>query len=164
MLKVLADVTYELPTLLRETGRWKSLLIDYEPPTVERVYTDLVNGNRLSLHRIHPCEEDGAFFHPHPWPSAVQVFSGRYEMKIGYGSGLEPPPVAMTMILNKGSLYEMVDPDAWHSVRPIGFKSWSMMVNGPAWNRPMPKTPQRILKPLSQERMSEILSSFQNVY
>ena len=162
MLKVLNETISRLPLIFNRNtlDDWKSLLIDYEPPTVERVYMDLEDGIRLSLHVIQPCDKDQAFFHPHDWPSAIYILSGVYEMKVGYSSGLTAPPVATTIMLNSGSSYEMVDPDGWHSVRPIGFESRSIMVNGPSWNRPMPKVPQRKLNPLSDERKLAILNTF----
>lgn len=160
MLTLLEQNIRDLPDMLSDIPRWKSLLINYEPPTVERVYTNLPNGNRLSLHLIQQCEKDQPFFHPHPWPSAVYIVSGLYEMNVGYGDGLETPPIASTITLRAGSYYEMIDPNSWHSVRPIEFESRSIMINGPVWNRQMPKIPERKLNPLDENRKNLILEIF----
>ena len=160
MLKVLVEAMIRLPRLLDKEDNWKSLLIDYEPPVVERLYTDLEGGNRLSLHIIHPCREGEAFVHPHPWPSAMYIVSGMYKMDSGYGKNLEYPNIVNSVFLNAGSFYEMVNQDGWHSVRPLGTPSLSVMINGPSWNRPMPKVPQKELFPLRETRMMEVLDSF----
>ena len=86
MLDVLEAVEQKLPELLRDEAGWNSLFIDYHPPTVERLWRTW-GEYRVSLHRIHPCERGTALFHPHPWPSAMRILSGEYEMAVGYGSG-----------------------------------------------------------------------------
>lgn len=108
--------------LLRDTpfDSWQSLDVDYEPPRVERVW--IQHGDfRVNLHRIHPC--DKALYHPHPWPSAVYVLSGQYEMAVGTSN-----TEASRQILTSGSMYEMLDPHGWHSVRPLGRPSLSLML------------------------------------
>ena len=82
MLHLLHAIEADLPLLLTNTDGWASLDIDYHPPRVERVFRDL-DGARVSLHVIHPCEPEQALFHPHPWPSAMRVLSGTYEMGVG---------------------------------------------------------------------------------
>ena len=72
VLDTLAAVERGLPALLRDEGAWKSLLVDYHPPTVERLWRPWGAG-RVYLHRIHPCARAEALFHPHPWPSAMRV-------------------------------------------------------------------------------------------
>lgn len=155
----LEQVQAALPTLLADKSIWKSLLIDYRNPTVERLYTDW-NGLRVSLHCIQPCTLEEAFFHPHPWPSAILILEGGYEMGIAYGAGTTTPPTAMTQVLAAGSLYEMTNPDGWHYVRPVGKPSYSVMVNGKKWNRAMPDFPAEPLKPLAAERVDALLAEF----
>jgi hypothetical protein len=89
MLEILASVESELPRLLLDESAWSGLLIDYHPPTVERLWMGW-QGHRVSLHRIHPCGPGQALFHPHPWPSAMRILSGEYEMAVGYGRGETP--------------------------------------------------------------------------
>lgn len=128
------------------TDYWSTLDVDYEPPRVERLWKPLPNEDaRIYLHRIHPCEK--ALFHPHPWPSAVMILSGRYEMGVGFGSGEQEPPVAARTILAAGSCYEMDHPDGWHWVRPIGGPSLSVMITGLPWKRWSP-SPEKKLNPL----------------
>ena len=135
MLALLAEVERALPHLLDDDARWQTLDIDYEPPRVERAWTAFGPG-RVSLHRIHPCER--ALFHPHPWPSAVWIVSGEYEMAVGYGKGDVEPPEAARCVLAAGSRYEMIHEDGWHSVRPIHAPSLSVMVTGQPWTRSSP--------------------------
>ena len=97
MLDVLIEVEQALPQLLQDESGWQSVLVDYHPPTVERLWTTW-QGFRVYLHRIHPCEREQALFHPHPWPSAMRVLEGDYEMAVGFGAGMEAPPVAALMI------------------------------------------------------------------
>jgi len=141
MLKVLAEVEDNLSVLLEDEERWNSLDVDYDPPRVERVWTEY-GEYRVNLHKIHPCEK--ALFHPHPWPSAVKVVSGSYEMAVGYEHGYDPlgsfdqhvvPAQVTLIVLAKGSSYEMVDVRDWHYVRPLGGPSMSLMVTGRPWLR-----------------------------
>ena len=91
MLDVLAAVEQALPQLLQDENAWHSLYIDYQLPTVERLWRPW-HEYRISLHRIHPCAPGEALFHPHPWPSAMHVLAGAYEMAVGYGQGRHPRP------------------------------------------------------------------------
>lgn len=159
MLEELERAERELPALI-SSSRWSSLDVDYEPPRVERLWTQL-DGLRVYLHRIHPC--DSALFHPHPWPSAVKVVSGRYEMAVGHGPAESPPPAAAKLVLAAGSSYEMTDPDGWHYVRPIGGPSLSVMVTGAPWKRWSPGK-GRDLRPLSATDAGRLLDDFRKLY
>ncbi len=162
MLEVLHAVESKLPTLIEDVRGWESLFVDYHPPFVERVYRQYGN-YRIYLHCIHSCEAGEALFHPHPWPSAMRIVSGVYEMAIGYGEGDTPPPVAATIILPPESEYEMTHPDAWHYVRPVGKSAFSVMVTGKPWDRPSPKS-EKPLSPLFKDRKDEILRYFKAHY
>ncbi len=154
LLSVLHRAEDALPNLL-ETAKWRSIDIDYEFPRVERLWIPFEEQFRLYLHRIHPCIQ--ALFHPHPWPSAVRIVDGRYEMGLGYGK--EAPPEAARLILSSGSEYEMIDPDCWHSVRPLQCSTISFMVSGLPWSRPSPGR-HRSTKPLSNSGVDELLATF----
>jgi hypothetical protein len=160
MLKVLAGYVRNLGKELGNYSQWKGLHISYEKPFVDRVYTDHSNGIRLSLHTIHPCERGEPFLHPHPWPSAIFIVEGAYEMEIGYSPDLVFPEIVSTQILTAGSCYEMVNPNTWHSVRPIGSHSKSIMVNGPKWDRPMPKLPDKPQATMPERTIHSILIDF----
>lgn len=162
MLDVLEALEKELPWLLEDGGAWESLYIDYHPPTVERLWRPWED-YRVSLHRIHPCPPSRALFHPHPWPSAMHLLAGRYEMEIGYGSGEEPPPVSSRIIATEGSRYEMTHPDAWHSVRPLERSVITLMVTGKPWSRPAPSAGRK-LDPLSPVQREALFSFFRERY
>lgn len=162
VLDVLYAVEKELPLLLQDGDAWRGVTIDYHPPTVERLWRPW-RDYRVSLHRIHPCGPGEALFHPHPWPSAMRILAGEYEMAVGYGKGAALPPVAALMIAAGDFRYEMTDPDAWHYVRPLGGPTLSLMVTGKPWDRPAPRSDKPLL-PLSAEQREEILRLFQQRY
>src|SRR5947209_10035564 len=132
MLEILTAVEKDLPRLLLDEAAWSGLFIDYHPPTVERLWMRW-RDCRVSLHRIHPCAPGEALFHPHPWPSAMRILSGEYEMAVGFGPGETPPPVAALLVAREDCRYEMTHPDGWHYVCPLGEPSRSLMVSGGAW-------------------------------
>ena len=164
MLDVLHQVESQLQRLLKssEEKHWNSLFVDYHPPFVERLWTQS-SDCRIYLHRIHPCEPGEALFHTHPWPSAMRVLEGSYELAVGYGAGEKEPPVAARMILGPGSEYEMTDPNGWHFVRPIEKPTMSLMVAGRPWDRSSPKS-DKPLKSLPLERQQEIFQFFRKHY
>jgi hypothetical protein len=162
MLDILEQVERALPELLADGDSWAGLFIDYHPPTVERLWRRW-GEYRISLHRIHPCDAGAALFHPHPWPSAMRVLSGEYEMAVGYGKGDEPPPIAARLIASGDLRYEMTDPDAWHYVRPIGAPSWSVMVTGRPWHRAAPRA-DKPLGELTGEQREQMLAFFRERY
>ena len=158
MLDVLEAAEQELPSLLKSMEGWNTLNINYHPPHVERVVRRW-GEHRIYLHRIHPCETSEALFHPHPWPSAMHILSGVYEMAVGYGSGQEPPPFAAKLIASGDLKYEMVERDAWHYVRPIGDVAMTIMITGKPWERWSPGS-GKLLKPLTDASTDEILAFF----
>jgi hypothetical protein len=162
MLDILAAVERELPELLQDESAWSSVFIDYHPPTVERLWRKW-DGYRVYLHRIYPCGPGEALFHPHPWPSAMHILEGEYEMAVGYGKGEIAPPVAALMIAAGDFRYEMTDPDAWHYVRPLQRPSLSLMVTGKPWDRPAPRSGKE-LQPLTAEQRAALLEFFRQRY
>lgn len=160
MLKILAEYEAMLPELLEDASAWSSKCIDYHPPKVERVYRDH-GGYRVNLHRTHPCALGEALFHPHPWPSAMLIADGAYRMRVGYGAGVKTPPIAATLILERGTRYEMIDPDAWHDVTPASnTPAYSLMVTGAPWSRDAPVMPSVVLPPLEPQAKRSILEFF----
>ncbi len=162
MLDVLALAEEALPGLLLDEGIWQSLLVDYHPPTVDRLWTRW-RDYRVFLHRIHPCERGEALFHPHPWPSAMRVLDGEYEMAVGFGAGMQEPPFAARMVARGDFRYEMTHPDAWHYVRPIGRPTLSVMVTGKPWERESHKSTKSLM-PLDAEVIAELLRQFRTRY
>jgi hypothetical protein len=165
MLDVLDQLEEELPRLLADGAGWNSLDINYHPPRVERLWRSWRDGYRVALHCIQPCSIEAALFHPHLWPSAMRVCDGLYEMGVGYGAGAVPPPIAARLIARGDLRYEMIDPDAWHYVRPIGRPVRTVMVTGTPWQRDAagakPETP---LSPLSPEKCHDLLAWFRAFY
>lgn len=162
MLELLYQAQKELPRLL-QLEDWNSVDVTYHAPRVERVWRPW-NENRISLHVIHPCNSGEDLFHPHPWPSAMKIVRGYYEMVIGYGEGIEPPSVACKVILTPGSYYEMTNKNGWHGVRPIENPCYTVMISGSPWNREMPEEPKTKQGPLPPERVREILTQFRYHY
>lgn len=149
--------------LLVQPDKWQTLLIDYSPPIVERCWIQLGN-YRLSLHFIHKCEAKDALFHPHPWPSTIHVLTGKYEMGLGFGPGLEEPEKMCTIMLeNGGAYYDMTHIDGWHYVRPIGDVCATVMLTGKPWEREEIKSKEK-LNPLSIQKKSMMLMWFEEYY
>lgn len=150
--------------LLCEPGIWQSLDITYHPPHVERLWCQLGN-YRLYLHFIHPCEEGEAFYHPHPWPSAIHVLEGSYETGLGYGEGTNEPEVfSKVLVPNGGMYYDMTHKDGWHYVRPIKGVCSSVMLAGEPWDREMPDVEKGELENLHNDRVVVMLEYFKNHY
>lgn len=161
MLPVLDRALAALRSLLDDEAGWHSLNVDYEHPHVERLYRPFEEDFRLYLHDIYPCDGGQALFHAHPWGSAMHVFD-EYEMGVGVGAGLTPPPVVMRVLLAPGTQYEMTHPDAWHFARPRGHHARSVMVTGRPWGRESPR-PTRKLEPLSEHRKHDLLAVFRTL-
>ena len=160
VLEILETVEQALPSLLETLDGWNTLNIDYHPPHVERVVRHW-GDYYINLHRIYPCESSEALFHPHPWPSAIHILSGVYEMAVGYGAGDQPPPFAARMIASGDLKYEMTDRNAWHYVRPINQAAMTIMVTGKRWKRWSPGAHES-LRPLDDEVRDEILNFFRD--
>lgn len=166
LLPALEAARSAAPDLLR-TPVWNSMAVRYEHPFVDRLWTPFEfegQSFRLSLHHIHPCELGQAFWHPHPWPSIVLLLRGKYEMGVGYGAGTSPPDSVLTCILEPGAIYEMVNPDAWHYVRPLDPQgSWSIMLSGEPWGRQMPGPKPPSAVELWSEQISRMLDEFSSL-
>ena len=158
MANLLEVALADLPGILASPDGWAGMHIDYERPHVDRAWRPW-RDCRLSIHRIYPCAPGEAMLHPHPWPAAMAILSGRYAMNLGYGSGVEAPPIVSRLVLAAGSRYEMTDKDAWHDVTPIGEPVLSVMLSGPPWGREMPIVPTTPQSPLSPEALAALLES-----
>lgn len=154
--------------LLKDAKAWNTVDIDYERPRVERLWRPW-RDFRLNLHCLHHCKPGEALFHPHPWPSIMRVIWGKYEMDVGFGSGDTPPPVAMQLVLGINSVYSMLHPDTWHSVRPLNEDGtryvFSFMLTGQPWDRTSPKPGKKtVLQGLSDHRRGVMLELFKHYY
>jgi len=166
VIDLLAKVRYEvLPALLKGTTEWNTMAVRYETPHVDRCWVQW-GEYRINLHKIYPCESP--LFHPHPWPSAVEVYSGHYEMAIGHQHWFpfarKTPEAAATVVLAAGSKYEMLNPKGWHYVKPLGDPSMSVMITGKPWESAH-RTPGKGVKHefLPLERQLEVINFFRLV-
>jgi len=178
MIELLKEIELKLPELLNDPSVWKTVDVDYHPPRVERVWTQL-GENRLMLHVIHPCESDKSLYHPHPWPSAMHVLRGKYEMGLAFRTMPKDAERILNAIpssefleeickleLNGDNYYEMLDPKGWHYVSPIKNFCYTVMLIGKPWDsnegKDLPNPGK--LKELSEERKLQILSCFELLY
>lgn len=161
LLEALFALEAALPTLIDEPG-WQSLKIDYHPPHVDRLWRPWKD-KRVFLHRILPCQSEEALLHRHPWPAAIRILNGRYEMGLAHGPGPDAPMTGARMVMTAGSAYEMTDPLVWHSVAPIAEPSLSVMVTGPRWG-PGSHKPDYQLSPLTEAAQEELRALFRAAY
>lgn len=92
----------------------------------------------------------------------MRIVAGSYEMELGVGGSSDP---GATIILVPGSVYEMTNIHAWHTVRPVDGSVMSLMVTGRPWSRPSWETftdKQPVLGPLPPERQITIMNFFRN--
>lgn len=165
MLKVLYGFETLLPELLFDEEGWKGVHVDSLLPELRRLWRQL-GEYRIYLHRFTPCEQGDEFLHPHPWPMAVRILSGAYEMRLGAGADPHAPaPIVATVVMGPGCVYEMTLPEGQHAVRPLGAEPiYSFMVAGPAvWaqNRIPPPVPPR--EPVAEDR-AEMFAFFRRAY
>jgi len=162
ILNKLFDIENKLPELLQKESSWNSILIDYHPPIVERLYLQM-DDIRINLHLLHPYNDNEALFHPHPWPSAMRILSGKYEMGIGFSEDEAIPSLAAKLILPRNTAYEMSSPGGWHYVRPLRESAYSLMISGRPWERSKIKVKRSFCK-LSKAKKTVILDFFKGVY
>lgn len=157
MITELFDALANLPELLDDRSAWDSLLVNRRKPYTYRVFTTLPNGLRLCLHKFDSCHTHEAFAHPHPWPGAFVILQGRYKMDIGYScNGREDsvPAEVVSLILNKHSSYEIVNPLTWHTVAPLE-ETYTVMVNDAPWDAETAHKDVRTTKGKDLDKMPE---------
>lgn len=130
MLGILELLMPLLPEIiLNKEQKWDSLIINRRKPHTYRIFTTLPSGLRVCLHKFKSCDEHESFSHPHPWPGAFTILSGKYKMNIGYSNDtLSKPQSVASFIMNKYSSYEIVEPLTWHSVIPLE-DTYTVMIN-----------------------------------
>lgn len=156
---------FENHTWLRPE-EWNSLDITYKEPHVKRLWRQM-GDFRIYLHKIYRSKGiEREFFHFHPWPAAMRVVHGSYNMDFGYGprDSNNPPKIILKQILQEGACYSMTDMLAWHSVQPRHDYSLSLMVTGQPFdlNEEKPKCIGS-LPALSEQEKHKILIDF-NIY
>jgi hypothetical protein len=162
MLEQLYQLEKELHNHLQDENSWNSLFVDYHKPYVKRLWKP-IGDYRIFLHQIFPCEKEESLLHPHPWPSAMKVVGGIYEMGVGYSETNKKPIIASTLILPLNSYYEMIDINSWHYVRPLEKPSFSLMITGNPWKREVPKSNYR-MRQLEECEKRIIFDEFKQQY
>lgn len=175
MIEYLLDVEKRLPELLKSMDGWATRFVTYERPHVERLFRQ-DGDNRIYLHRIHKCKPTEAFLHVHPWPSAMRVVQGFYRMKVGVDVNTAEDGLggyrsdqrgqgfvhAANLVIGEGSLYEMTNSDAMHSVAPLTDTTLSLMVTGRPWERSTDSSKRN--PDLDHERAQKLLEDFRLYY
>lgn len=162
MLPILEQAERELPALLMVREDWRSLPVDDEQPHVERLWMPYGEG-RLLLHVIHAAPASRCTIRTRG-RSAMRILDGWYETAYGHGPPAgPPPPKGEAKVVGAWYRYEMVNPEAWHYVRPVGGAAVTVMVTGKPWRVPGNRK-GRGLGPLPDERAAEILRIFRSHY
>lgn len=119
-----------------DPSSWYSKIVRYQKPHVDRLYLQR-DSLRICLHRIHSCDEEEAFVHPHPWPSVSWILRGGYEMGLFEGELFGPlekvkKPSLCTSHYGEGSSWEMKKRAVSHYVCPRT-ETYSVMLMGEPW-------------------------------
>lgn len=171
MAPVLEAAENLIPDLLKDRDGWQSLMIDYQPPHLMRLYRQ-VGAVRVNLHYFMPAEDVSAarrktdsynenLYHPHAWASAMRILQGEYEQYVGFATrrGIDAaPPKTQHLLHKEGDAYAMDHPWIWHQVIPQPNQAVStlMVTFVPAdWDQDVPKStrPLRSLTPAERDFM-----------
>lgn len=162
MLQTLNEVISDLPNLILnafQEGTVRTMYIDYEKPIVYRIWFPYKDG-RIYLHRINKLEtNEKAFLHFHEWESAMAIYHGKYEMGIGISDTDDEPKINTKFILSPESKYEMVDPTAWHYVKPLK-DTYTLMVTGKLNGRKQKDKPEEPFRELTKDEILDMLWYF----
>lgn len=132
MLEKLFEVVHVLPSLIVKPEVWDSLIVNRRKPNTYRVFTK-IGDYRVCLHKFNTCDIHEAFRHPHPWPAAFMILSGKYKMWLGQSIDQKTQPFDVSeQIMTKYSSYEIVNPLTWHSIIPLE-ETYTVMINGIPW-------------------------------
>ena len=150
---------------------WSSLDIDYYPPVVKRLYTQL-GKYRIYLHEIYSTNEK-CLFHKHRWPAVFKQLEGEYEMGFTYCENeVSSEEASLLPILGKfvmvpGSYYEMKQTDALHYVKPLTPISYSLMITEDLYDEAKEirkeREVERGLKGLSILEKQNLIYKFKNL-
>lgn len=175
--------------LLIQQNKWNTVFINDKKPITERCWIQLGN-YRLNLHFIHKCEVSNDLYHSNDCPSAMHILSGKYEMGLalnhccghkemelvrsGNGGtlkyiGIEEGSKHLMYIkeickleMNGDNYYEMLDPNGWHYVRPMGDVCATIVLTGKSWETELEKTGK--LEPLPPNKKAIMLQWFEEYY
>lgn len=148
---------------------WKSLIINRRKPHTYRVFKQF-GDYRICLHKFEGCDEHEAFLHPHPWPGAFCIIHGKYLMNVGYSVDLvQNPHFVYRQLQVPGSRYEIVEPQAWHAVIPVGGEVYTLMLNGKPWedgvhHESTVTTRGKDLQTMTENELAAFLQEYQKKY
>jgi len=171
MIELLQKYEHSLGELVLKPEIWNTLDVDYFPPRVERVWTQIDKNHRLFIHVIHPTTEP-CLFHKHRWPAAFKMVSGAYEMGIAYSEKeitseeAYKLPTISKFVMSAGSYYEMTNTHTLHYVKPLDEPSISLMLTGPLYPEASfrKEVLTKELQPLSDMRKNQILGDISWLY
>ncbi len=162
MIEKLLEIEKNLRDILLRS-EIHTMFIDYHKPYVKRIWVQH-DDLRIYLHEIDPCGESSeALYHPHPWKSAVKILKGHYEMGIGHSSTDEIPKTDCKLILPQGSVYEMIEEDAWHYVNPLDGPIFSLMITGERNQRKMPVEPMKEFRKLTDDEFEKMILTLDDI-
>lgn len=167
-----------LPALLRDRSQWQSLMIDYQPPHLMRLYRQ-IGCVRVNLHYFLPAEKlpetrltqgyDENLYHPHAWASSMRILDGSYEQWIGFANhrGIDAAPEkTLHLVHHKGDSYAMNHPWLWHQVIPHAGEAVStlMVTYMPKdWDQDVPKSTKQ-LRALTDAERDFMFDHFEKFY
>lgn len=182
MINVLVECEKHISALLEDKERWRSLMVDYKPPHLMRLFTQ-VGKVRINLHYFFPVidevskEEltaydvgyDENLYHPHGWASCMRILCGKYEQWLGFatGKGIDNvPQKTLHLVHNIGDAYAMNHPWLWHQViltnqEPV----LTLMVTyiPPNWDQDAPASTQP-LRSLTEQETEFMFQTFKSIY
>ena len=100
-LQLAVEIAFNATT---DPGKWESIVINKRKPHTYRAFIQH-GDSRICLHRFEPCDSEDSFAHPHPWPSAMLILFGTYDMAVSRTQDLrsgDPSPV-IDLTLSAGS-------------------------------------------------------------
>lgn len=178
MTAVMTAAEKFLPELLQDKSAWQSLMIDYQPPHLMRLFRQ-IGDVRVNLHYFLPTAAlpetrmtdayDENLYHPHAWASGMRILEGEYEQWMGFAErrGTDAvPPKTLHLLHTAGDSYAMNHPWIWHQVIPAENKSVStlMVTYIPKdWDQDVPKSSKQ-LRCLNQQEIDFMFDHFPKFY
>lgn len=163
MLDALVEVELSLPALLRDETRWNPIVIG-DSSRVDRARARF-GARCVHLRRIHPSDRAHACVRTRPLATLVlaascEVAVGRVSpcFELGVGLGAERGPVLARFAVPAGGRYEIVEPDAWYSVRAL--RAPSFVVTVAASDDDEEPDNSGGLDPRAQEACASLLAQF----
>lgn len=159
--------------LINHLDEAKSIKVLHDEPEVWRIWREIWD-IRIAIHKIFPCNE--CFFHPHPWPSVVEIIKWWYVHRTAQYNGsanevitLKPDDIesfsntllATETTIVPGCVYYMPDIRQFHQVSTWTI-NYSLMITGKpyfqwATQQFSRKNPEGKNPPLSSEEFDDLI-------